>query len=200
MSEAAPSGATYVHLAGSTLSTRGSLKGPAEQRSSDSSQDQVTLSRPQGQFQRSASCDQAPLTHPALRQIVDAVIRKPFPRVAPALLGTLLVACAALSPSADPDTVLISNDAHSPLTVAAAPSGEQLTVAACSAIVLTLHQAGWRIAIDGRHAFSQEEVVAGGIDRSDRWVRIDVTSNDLTAEVRVGQAPEPQIIAACADV
>ena len=128
------------------------------------------------------------------------MIRKIFPRVAPALLGTLLVACAALSPTPDPDTVLITNDAHSPLTVAASPSGEQLTVAACSAIVLTLGQAGWRIAIDGRHAFSQEEVVASGIDPSDRWVRIDVTSNDLTADVRAGEAPEPQIIAACADV
>ena len=110
------------------------------------------------------------------------------------------MACGALTPMAGPDTVLIRNDAHFPLTVEASPSGEQLEVAACSTVVMSLDQAGWRVAIDGRHAFSHEEVVASGIDRSDRWVRIDVTSNDLIADVRVGEAPEPGIIAACADV
>ena len=128
------------------------------------------------------------------------VIRRTLPRLAAALLAVLLVACSALTPMGGPDTVLIRNDAHSPLTVEVSPSGERLEVAACSTVALSLDEAGWRIAINGRHAFSHEQVVASGIDRSDRWVRIDVTSNDLVADVRVGDVPEPGIIAACADV
>jgi hypothetical protein len=128
------------------------------------------------------------------------VIHRSRSRIVPALLAVVLAACGGIAPMAGPDTVLIRNDAHSPLTVEESPSGEQMEVAACSTIVLNLDQTDWRIAIDGRHAFSREEVVASGIDRSDRWVRIDVTSNDLIADVRVGERPEPEIIAACADV
>ena len=120
--------------------------------------------------------------------------------LAPAFLGTLLVACATVTPPSEPDTVWVRNDAHAPLTVEASSSGEQVTVAPCSTVVMSLAQPGWRMTIDGRHAYSQAELDDSGITRSDRYVRIDVTSNDLIAQVRVGDTPEPGILARCADI
>lgn len=119
-------------------------------------------------------------------------------RVASALLGTLLAACAAFPSAASADTLWIRNDSHAPITVESSPSGEQIAVAACSTVVLTMDQPGWRLSIDGRDAFSHQELVASGIDGSDRHVRIDVTSNDVIADVRTGDVPEPGIIEACA--
>lgn len=120
--------------------------------------------------------------------------------MAPALLGFLLVACAGLPAPSEPDTVWVRNDAHSPLTVESSPSGEHVTVAPCSTVVLRLASAGWRVTIDGRHAYSHAELDASHVKRADRFVRIDVSSNDLRTAVRVGDIPEPGIIAACADI
>lgn len=75
-----------------------------------------------------------------------------------------------------------------------------MMVAPCSTVVLSLADPGWRLTIDGRHAYSQAELASSHVERPDRHVRIDVTSNDLRARVRVGDAPDPDIIAACADI
>lgn len=128
------------------------------------------------------------------------VVVRSFLRTAPAFLGALLVACATVAPPREPDIVWVRNDAHSPLTVEASPSGEQMTVAPCSTVVLTLEHSGWRMNIDGRHAYSHAELDASHVKRADRYVRIAVSSNDLRTAVRVGDTPEPGIIAACADI